>query len=94
MKLPLIKDLLPLIKNVKSHIADDYRAFEGDDIPGIQLTVGWNQDSGEWDYQTGDNSYSGAAYHYPTWGVVGVYPRSNALEIARDIRQQLADGAI
>jgi hypothetical protein len=94
MKLPLIKDLLPLVKNVKSHIADDYRAFDEDEIPGIQLTVGWDQDSGEWDYQTGDNSYSGAAYHYPTWGVVGVYRRSNALEVARDIRQQLADGVI
>jgi hypothetical protein len=65
MKLPLIKDLRPLIKNVKSYIADD--------IPGMQLTIGWDQDSGEWSYQTGDNSFTGGAYHYPTWGVVGVY---------------------
>jgi hypothetical protein len=94
MKLPLIKDLQALVKNVKSHIFEECRAFDEDDIPGMQLTVGWDQDSGEWDYQTGDNSYSGAAYHYPTWGVVGVYRRSNALEVARDIRQQLAEGAI
>lgn len=92
MKLPLIKDLAKLVKNVKSYIADDYRAFEEDDIPGIQLTVGWNAETGEWDYQTGDNSFTGGAYHYPIWGVVGVYRRSNSLEIARDIRNQLADG--
>ena len=92
MKLPLIKDLAKLVKNVKSHIADDYRAFEEDDIPGIQLTVGWNAETGEWSYQTGDNSYTGGAYHYPIWGVVGVHRRSNSLEIARDIRNQLADG--
>jgi hypothetical protein len=94
MKLPLIKNLLPLVKHVKSSIADDYRAFDEDEIPGIQLTVGWDQDSGEWGWQTGDNSFTGGAYHYPTWGVVRVYRRSNALEVARDIRQQLADSAI
>jgi hypothetical protein len=92
MKLPLIKDLTKLVKHVKSYIADDYRAFEEDETPGIQLTVGWNAETGEWGYQSGDNSYTGGAYHYPIWGVVGIYRRSNSLEIARDIRNQLADG--
>jgi hypothetical protein len=92
MKLPLIKDLTKLVKHVKSYIVDDYRAFEEDETPGIQLTVGWNAETGEWGYQSGDNSYTGGAYHYPIWGVVGIYRRSNSLEIARDIRNQLADG--
>lgn len=93
MKLPLIKDLVPLIKNIKKTISDEYRAFDEDGIPGIQLTVGACMNTGEWDYQTGDNSYSGAAYFYSDWAVVGVYRRSNSLEVARDIRQQLADAA-
>jgi hypothetical protein len=91
MKLPLIKELVPLIKNIKKDISDEYLAFEGDDMPGIQLTIGWDADSGNWSYQTGDNSYSGSAYGYPHWAVVGVYRRSNALDLARDIREQLAD---
>lgn len=91
MKLPLIKDLVPLIKSIKKSIADDYRAFDEDDIPGIQLTIGWDCETGEWSYQTGDNSYTGGAYCYPDWAVVGVYRRSNSAEIARDIRRQLVD---
>lgn len=93
MKLPLIKDLVPLIKSIKKQIADDYRAFDGDEIPGIQLTVGACTLTGDWDYQTGDNSYSGGAYFHSDWGVVGVYRRSNALEVARDIREQIANAA-
>ena len=93
MKLPLIKDLVPLIKAIKKTIADDYRAFDFDDVPGIQLTVGADMVTGDWDYQTGDNSYSGGAYFYKDWGVVGIYRNSNALEVARDIRNQLAEAA-
>lgn len=88
--LPKIKDLIQLIRNVKGGIDADYRAFEDDDTPGIQLTVACDND-GEWDFQTGDNSYSGAAYHYPHWAVVGVYPDSSPFELARDIRSQLRE---
>jgi hypothetical protein len=91
MKLPLVKHLVPLIKSIKKQIDNDYRAFDEDEIPGIQLTVGACMVTGEWDYQTGDNSYSGSAYGYSDWGVVGVYRNSNALEVARDIRNQLRE---
>lgn len=93
MKLPLIKDLVPLIKSIKKQISDDFRAFDEDEIPGIQLTVGADMVTGEWDYQTGDNSYSGGAYHYKDWGVVGIYRNSNCLELARDIQNQLAEAS-
>jgi hypothetical protein len=90
MKLPSITKLSALVRHVKKHIADDYRAFEEEDVPGIQLTVACDE-KGNWDYQTGDNSYSGAAYFYPHWAVVGVYRDSNSKEVARDIQNQLAD---
>lgn len=88
-RLPTIKELSALVRHVKADIAKDYRAFEDDDKPGIQLTIGWSAESGEWGYQTGDNSYTGGAYHYPHWAVVGVYRRSNSIELARDIQSQL-----
>jgi hypothetical protein len=94
MKLPLIKDLAELIKQLKPTIGDDYRSSEfdsEDDLPSMLLTVGWSAESGEWSRQIGDNSYSGGAYFYPTWAAVAIYRRSNSKELARDIRDQLSE---
>lgn len=89
-KLPTIKEVTQLLKGIKKFIGDEYRAFEDDDRPGIQVTIGVDTETGEWDYQTGDNSYSGAAYFYPIWGVGYLYRNSNCREVAKDI---LADAA-
>lgn len=91
LPLPTIRDLSSLIKSLKPSIMDDYRAWEDASLPSMLLTVGWDAEDGSWDYQTGDNSFSGSAYFYPHWGVVAVYRRSNSLDLARDIRGQLAD---
>ena len=94
MKLPLIKDLSELIKQLKPTIQNDYRASEcdlEDSLPSMLLTVGWSAESGEWNWQTGDNSYSGGAYFYPTWATVAIYRRSNSLKLARDIQDQLSE---
>jgi len=90
MKLPKLSDMVDLVKDIKDEIQDDYRAFDEDAEPGIQLTVGWSTD-GSWDYQTGDNSYSGGAYFHPHWAVVCVYRDSIPREVAKDIRSQLSE---
>lgn len=90
-KLPTIKDLTELVRHVKKQIAPEYLAFEGDETPGICLTVGANLDEGSWSWQTGDNSYTGGAYGYPVWAVVGIYRNSNSRELAREIRAQLEE---
>ncbi len=90
-KLPSIAEIARLVRAIKSDICDEYRAFEDDEIPGIQLTIGVSED-GSWSYQTGDNSYSGGAYSHPYWGVAGVYRRSNSREVAKDLIDQCADG--
>ena len=88
-KLPSINALAELVRHIKSRIEDDYRAFEDDDTPGIQLTVGYDPEDSSWSYQTGDNSFMGSAYGFPHWAVVGVYRRSNSREVARDIQDQI-----
>ena len=88
--LPNRDELAELVRVVKSDIADDYRAFGDDEEPGIQLTIGANA-VGDWDYQTGDNSFTGAAYHYPYWAVVGVYRDSQEYDVVDDILSQLRD---
>lgn len=91
MKLPTIKELAEIIKPIKPRILDEY-VQEEDTLPSIQITVGWNPETGEWDYQTGDNGYSGAAYFYPVWAVGSVYRRTNSRALARDLIAQLDEG--
>ena len=86
-----ITELYPLVRAVKLDIEDDYRAFEEDEIPGIQLTIGYDPREDEWSFQTGDNSFMGSAYHYPIWGVVGVYRNSNCRDLAQDIIDQIEE---
>jgi len=90
MKLPTIRELSALIRDVKTDICDEYRETK-DSLPNISLTVGWNDQGGSWGFQTGDNSFTGGAYHFPHWGVVNVYRRSDSRELAREIRAQLAE---
>ena len=86
-----LRDIAALVRDVRSTIANDYRAFENDTVPGIQLTVATDEKFTTWSYQTGDNSYTGGAYSFPHWAVVGVYRNSNSFEVARDIYDQLQD---
>ena len=83
-----ITALYPLLRAVKSEISDEYRAFQDDDRPGIQITIGTNSDLSEWTYQTGDNSFTGSAYFYPIWAVDGVYRDTNCRDLARSLIEQ------
>lgn len=92
MKTPKIKEIKNLLIELKKQIQDDFRAseFEDDNLPGMQVTVGADE-NGDWSYQTGDNSFTGGAYGYPFWGVVSLYRRSNSTELAREIVDQIAE---
>ena len=84
-------ELIELIQDIKGQIDEDYRAFDEDEVPGIQLTVGTSLDDQGYGWQTGDNSYDGGVYGFHTWGVVGVYPDTDPEECADDILGQIAD---
>jgi hypothetical protein len=77
-----ITNITKLVKEVKSYIC------RGE---SLDLTVGYNPNSKEWSYQTGDNSYTGSAYQYPVWGVTTVYPRAKSKDLAKDIIKQILD---
>ena len=79
-----------LLKSLKSDIEDDFRASEMDETPGMQVTVS-TSDMQSWNYQTGDNSYSGGCYGDPHWSVIYLYRRSNCNELAKDAVSELAD---
>lgn len=76
-----ITSVATLIKKIKQYGIDKEE--------GMDLTVGYHPKSKEWDYQTGDNSYTGACYHYPIWGVTTVFPKSNSRDLAEDVVNQI-----
>ena len=90
MKFPTISEVSALIRAIKPDIDDDY-VDEPGDTPSIQLTIGHDPESGAWNYQTGDNSFSGGAYLYPNWAVDWVTRRCNSRETARRMIDELRD---
>jgi hypothetical protein len=67
-----IKEVRELLVSLKSDICDE------ENLPGMVVTIGYSP-NGDWDYQTGDNSFSGGAYGHPHWAVVYLYRRYNSL---------------
>jgi len=61
---PLIPEWTKLFKALKQYIGDDYRASEDEDTPGMCVTIGFTPETEDndasWNYQTGDNSFTGA----------------------------------
>ncbi len=88
----MISEIASLLKTLKSDICDDYRASDDpdDNTPGMQVTVS-TSDMQSWNYQTGDNSYSGGCYGDRHWSVIYLYRRSNCVELAKDAVNELAD---
>lgn len=90
----LEKQVALLLKSLKPDIGDEYRACEDDDCPGMQVTIGATPQSDgvlSWNYQTGDNSYSGGAYGHANWGVIYLYRRSNCAELAHNAVEEIAE---
>ena len=93
MKLPTIREVSALLRELKKHIGDECRASDDseDTTPGMAITIGINPDDGSWSYQTGDNSYTGGAYGYQYWGVGSLYRRTNTRQLARELIDDAAD---
>ena len=77
-----------LLKSLKKDIQKDYRSYEEATVPSMLVTLGVDVDEkGEvrgWNYQTGDNSYTGGAYCYQVWAVIDLDRRSNCKTLAED----------
>lgn len=92
IRVPSTTEISALLKSLKNSIGDEYRASDDpeDDKPGMQVTIGANE-SGGWNYQIGDNSFSGGAYGYSFWSVVSLYRNSNCKELAKTIQDDLIE---
>jgi hypothetical protein len=93
-KLPAISNLTPIIKHLKRQICDDSIA-EDDTLPSINITIGYTpctEDLDEsWNYQSGDNSFSGSVYGHPIWVVATIYRGSNSTKLAKELIRNLGN---
>ena len=63
-----------------------------DDGPGfLQITFGANEDLSDWNFQTGDNSFTGGAYGFPYWGICYIRPSTDSKEAAREAIDQILE---
>lgn len=67
----------------------DFDDYDGDTEPYIDITIGCTFDFEEgaigWNYQTGDNSFTGGAYGHPEWFTTSLLSRSNCKDLAKDL---------
>lgn len=91
----MVREITSLLIALKKDIGDDYRASDDfdDNTPGMQVTVS-TDDMQSWNYQTGDNSYSGGCYGNAHWSVIYLYRRSNCKELATYAVNELADSVV
>lgn len=59
--------------------------------PYISVTIGYTPATKQWDYQTGDNSFTGGAYLHPKWAVVDLFEDSDCNSLTSDVFNQLAE---
>jgi hypothetical protein len=90
LELQPVEEIAALLVDLQKTIGDDYRASEEDEEPSLSVTIGADE-KGQWNYQTGDNSFTGGAYGLPFWGVVSLYRDSNCAELAKDSLDQIAE---
>lgn len=84
-----INNIKTVLLSVKSKIDDDCRADEEIQVPSIVVTFSTDQFEKHCNWQSGDNSYSGACYGDPYWATVCLTRSSNCLELARQIYNEL-----
>lgn len=83
--------LVAELERLKPTIGAEYRADDESNEPSMQVTLGINEDASGYALQTGDNSYTGAAYSFPHWGVSALARDSDCTALADEILRQCED---
>lgn len=80
------KEVEGLLKSLKRSCLDP-------ECRELEVTIGvTSTDEGlAWNYQTGDNSFTGGAYGHPHWVTTYLTPRSNCRELSTDVMQELKE---
>ena len=82
-KLPPLADVVGVVMHVRSMCDSEDEH--------IDITIGWNAETGHWSWQSGDNSFTGGAYGFPLWAVGSVGAGTDAEKLAHDLREDLLE---
>jgi hypothetical protein len=88
----LKRELLDFLKSAKKDIGKYDLIVTGDGLkPGFDFTFGFKitDDGISWNYQTGDNSFTGGAYGFPIWVTACLMRRTNLKQLVNDIVDDL-----
>lgn len=87
--------LVDLLKALQSDITDDMTdPNELDAEPYMQITIACNADLKDWQFQTGDNSFTGACYHRQNWGIGYLTKESDLSMLADDLINDMLEQVI
>jgi hypothetical protein len=88
-----IMELIPLLDSLKLQIGNEYRSSDdiNDDTPAMQITISTDNSLLHWNYQTGDNSYTGNCYSDPYWGIATLTRESDTSSVAKELIDSLAE---
>ena len=87
---PMTPEVYYDIKNFIFSNIDTFRK-DAEEYEYIDITIAVSDNGDTWNYQTGDNSYTGGAYSLPHWAVTSIYPDTDPLELYDEIIDQLED---
>ncbi len=76
------------IKEITSLFASLKKCYKEYLEEGLDVTVA-TTDGREWDYQTGDNSYTGGAYGLRHWAVITLFKESHCGKLAAEVVNEL-----
>lgn len=82
-------------KSLKADFNSDegYYFEPGELAPYVDATIGCTFDFEEgtisWNYQTGDNSFTGGAYGHPEWFTTSLLSRSNCKDLTKDLIDEI-----
>jgi hypothetical protein len=82
-----IKALIDDLINAENSYWTEETDEDGDLYEFDTLTIGLSEDG--WDFQTGDNSFSGGAYRFPVWVVAEFYPTDTVSDVMYRLRINL-----
>ena len=85
---PLSAEVYADIKNFIFGNIDVFRK-DAQEYEYLDLTIACDEAGESWNYQTGDNSFTGGAYGLPHWAVTSIQPDSDPLEVYTDVIDQL-----
>ena len=76
-------------KEIESEVLDNDPDCQ--EYIGLDLTIAVSETGDSWNFQTGDNCYTGGAYGLAHWAVTSIYADTDPLDVYTEVIDQLEE---